>query len=638
MKSIVHRLYELGYDLERRGDPMWHFSAWGEPDWEDELLSEDPRRPEIGVAQQTKRTAWWREQYEKIRGDLIYDRASRLKGQREAFLLAYRQPGATIASVKRLLQISDSTYKRWKNNEAFAYEIEQIQAERKLVADEVGEPQYKVQLPGESRKDFIWFRQYYFGYDSPKHHLKIVDAIENAEQDSFTGIILPPEAGKTTLITDWVCWQIAKNPSVRIAYVSEKGGIGGLAGKVLGDLKERLTNPDYAAPGAPHQPNVREFIARYGPFRDDEADQNKPWTQQVIRVHKSLETRNYTVEAMGWTSRIQGSRYDYIIFDDIQSIDSLNHTDRMIDVVQSKFFTRVTSETKIIYIGNRIGRNDVVEKMIDDDMFDDIIYIPAIDDDGNSYWPEVWPMERLERRKKRVKRMWNISYMQAPELEDNVTFPEELIDESKDMDEETGRIGFHPPSHKVSIGLDPALVGGNAIVCAATTREEFRVVDCQVDYNIGRNEAIIDVIDLMCRYNPVELVIERNAAQRGIARDQRLIDLARARGFKIIEHETQRNKTDENFGVAAMTSSFIRGEFAIPWGTGWTRERMLPLVTELQNWRPGLKPTQLKQDLVMATWFLWLRWQEGLRFARQDPSAFRTTGLPWQATTMRRTA
>jgi len=57
-------------------------------------------------------------------------------------------------------------------------------------------------------------------------------------------------------------------------------------------------------------------------------------------------------------------------------------------------------------------------------------------------------------------------------------------------------------------------------------------------------------------YHINEWVIERNALQTLLTRDQDLVNFLRSRGCKLTEHNTNTNKYDQDYGVATMAPLF----------------------------------------------------------------------------------
>lgn len=538
--------------------------------------------------------------------------------ERQKQFLTEMHMGCTVRQACEKVGIKVQTYTQWRTKfPEFKNKVDRIRAG--ITEDD------------SIDETFIGRRRYYFGYETYAHHQKIVEAIEDTPEGGITMIILPPEAGKTQLVQDWVSDKIALNPDLRITYVSESAEQQSPAMKVLSAIKDRMTDPNFDDPDTQHRPHIPEWINRFGPFRDDAIDKNKPWNQKYIKVHKAGARRDYTFQAVSWRSKIYGSRCDWMIFDDVQSDESINLTDKMMSRFRKTFFNRPGKKGHIVFIGTRVGVGDVYEKLAEEipERMIRIVQIPALDEEGNSYCPEMWPEDALQDKRDIVgEEGWTTAYMMRPQDSGANTFSEEMLDAARDRE----RVyGIREPgiASLTLAGLDPALGGGNAIVAAQTTNSQFRVLAAQVDYGLARNEDIFAKLRSFCRYRFDELVVERNSQQRGIARDERLKEMSHAFGFRITEHETGKNKWDFIFGVGAMAGSFIKGEITFPDATPDCRRRMEALRSELLAWRPNVDPKLLRQDLVMALWFPWLIWMNRRKQMKQ-PKAWDIGGTPWR--------
>lgn len=549
--------------------------------------------------------------------------AARSEAKRDS-LLQYLASGLTVAEACERVGVAPGTYTQWRSrHEDFRLRVERVRSGMRPDDDT------------DVDSDFISRRRYYFGYETFTHHKRIIDAIEDTPDGGITLIIVPPEAGKTTLLDDWVCDKVALEPNTRILYVSETTDPQSPAAKVLSVFKGRMVEADYEDPDTNYATHIPEWHARYGPFHDPTLDRDKPWNARYCKVHKAASGRkDYTFQVAGWRSKVYGARCDWLIFDDVQSAEGIGDTDRILDRMRKTFFSRVGRKGKTVFIGTRVGVGDVYERLAEEipDRMIRVIQIPALDEHGNSYCPEMWPTEALEDKRAIVgEEGWLTAYMMQPQAAGATTFTEDLLDLARD---DTLHYGGRDPS-LISLtiaGLDPALGGGNAVVVAQTTATQFRVLAAQVDYGLARNEDIYAVIRSMCRYRFTELVVEKNSQQRGIARDDRLKELAKTFGFKITEHETGQNKWDFIFGVGAMAGSFIKGEIRFPDATKACRKSMEHLRTELLAWRPNVDPKLLRQDLVMALWFTWLGWMRKRKKQKRedaDPS-WRMGGTPWR--------
>jgi hypothetical protein len=198
------------------------------------------------------------------------------------------------------------------------------------------------------------------------------------------------------------------------------------------------------------------------------------------------------------------------------------------------------------------------------------------------------------------------------------------------------------PGNIVYVGLDPALGGQNCVIaCEATPEGQLIVRRIREDAGLQRNEQIMQCVnDVVAWCNlsgyVTDVVVESMNFQRGLARDERLLDMQAHYGFALREHLTGWNKYDENIGVASMCESFLREEIVIPWADDdLTRNEMEELVRQLRAWKPGKRGTKLRQDRVMALWFVWILWRQ--RYKRTDLGAantgqWQTRAVPWKQT------
>jgi hypothetical protein len=146
---------------------------------------------------------------------------------------------------------------------------------------------------------------------------------------------------------------------------------------------------------------------------------------------------------------------------------------------------------------------------------------------------------------------------------------------------------------------------------------------------LARTEDILNRIEeFAIRYGPQDLVVEINAFQRGLGRDDRMESLSGKYGFRVHEHTTTRNKLDPVLGVGSMATSFLHNEISFPWADELTQSKLEPLLKELTAWRPNIPARLLTQDMVMSLWFGWLFWMTRKRVMRQDQTDWKRPGVP----------
>lgn len=472
-------------------------------------------------------------------------------------------------------------------------------------------------------KNFAAWRKAYFGYDTYSHQQQIVDALDSLKPREIVMILVWPEAGKTTTLTDWVCKKLGEDPNHRITYLSEASG---LSQKVVNRVKNRMT--DFRT--------FPMYISKYGPFyREGQEKEGKPWTKDYFSVYRAdHDEQDYSLEARAWKSAAYGMRIDTLIIDDVQSLRSLSQTQNLYDTLRQTYLTR-GRQMRTIILGTRIGIGDIYERMLDDGLVDRLVRLPAADFQGNPTVPEMWenesdlpPREFMEKIKTHVgNEMWATSYQQNPMLTALATFSEQLVEDAKDHDRRCARPG---PGTYITMSLDPALGGGNALLVCAHHPDKLEIIDGALDYDLSQVEQILTrIAEYAGRYQPVELIVERDAFQKGLANDDRLHELGKRFGFRVHPHTTTGNKADPILGVASMAGSFIRGEVRIPWGDDYAQRRMEPLCHQLRSWRPNMPGRLLVQDMVMSLWFNWRDWMSR-RQTINKPPRFSRKGLPWE--------
>ena len=121
------------------------------------------------------------------------------------------------------------------------------------------------------------------------------------------------------------------------------------------------------------------------------------------------------------------------------------------------------------------------------------------------------------------------------------------------------------------------------------------------------------------------MVVEKNAFQLFLTKDEAIRDFLSSRGIQFREHFTGNNKWDVGFGVASMATLFgiVReGKFEkdsnlIHLPSTENSEGMKALVNQLIIWKPDMQKKQ-PSDMVMALWFTQLvarEWLERNTFA-----------------------
>jgi hypothetical protein len=532
--------------------------------------------------------------------------------------------------------LSESAYRQWKKRDPmFAAEANAIEAGSRSFVNE-----------DDDWNGFTEFRMKFFGHRTPPHQQLIIQALEAAKPGDITMILVPPEHGKTTLFEDYACWKLAIDPEYRITVGTEAQK---LARRIVARVKNRMEE-DGPFP---------RYVNAFGPFVPQKMEgraTRQTWAADYFNVYKRKRSdeRDYSMVGIGFGSNIAGSRTDHLHCDDLQSMKTLTATNRMLETFQQDWLSR-PGETGITTInGTRVGDGDVYEGLMeqfDGKDFFRVVNLPAIITDPvtgirKPLWPldpsvpgkmKGYTLEMLDRMREKVgESAWHRNYMQKPRAKGQGTFTEDAIERCFNYERKLGD-SIPVENAPIYIGLDPALGGINCLIAVQITGTKLYVLDIVEDRALTRNEQIMDrlegmLINLKARKGHVsDVVIETMNFQRGLARDERLRDMSTRWGFAMREHLTGVNKYDADIGVPSMVSTFLKKEVDIAFGEDErTREIANELKNQLLRWRPGARGNVLRQDQVMALWFVWILWQSRRRTVEESSAAFTSHGLPWR--------
>lgn len=243
--------------------------------------------------------------------------------------------------------------------------------------------------------------------------------------------------------------------------------------------------------------------------------------------------------------------------------------------------------------------------------------------------------ELAETQKVVGSEAWARQYMQRPMSKQGKTFSERMVQECLDGSRGiTDHFDILSPGMMRIASLDPALSGHAAFMVAGIDAEKLYLVDSVDMLSPGRYEELWDKVEeLSIKWQPTAWVIEGNAVQGGIARSDRIQEIAEKQGFIIHTHQTGRNKQDTDIGVASMAGTFRRHQISIPNGDDEAVQAFAPLLDQLDRWRPDVPTRLLIQDQVMALWFLHLEWQRRRpEFANRIDRRINVGGMPFAPT------
>ena len=525
------------------------------------------------------------------------------------------------------------TYHAWrKHHPWFAEEL------RKIRDAQRANPPRRTPVP-----DFPEFSAEYLHQPLPLQHLRVWDVLNGRPPRDMHPTIryhqgrpnyllsnMPPEHAKTTVWTiNYPVWRIAKDPDLQSVVISKSLN---MAKRYLYAIKARLTGPQYRQMQVAFQPE--------GGWRDPDGS----WTKTEIYVSgKGGEDKDPTVQALGWTGHIQGTRSQLIVADDMQDLKSAAQWPAMLDYISQDVDSRLSDDGIFLYNQTRVGADDV-SKHLRDDLVDfdgtpvfTYLAQPAVLDYAENaqqwvtLWPGKWDGPKLAKKRAmaRDERRWALVFQQADVSED-ATFPPQALQCAINRRRAPGALtaeGWGTRAEGMTGlyvvgGLDPATVGHTAALVVGVDRKTRRryLLDGFDKANCSPAELMDRVKELTDRLGVRTWVVERNAFQRFLTQLDEFRLWMYSRQVRLREHYTDdQNKFDDQFGVAAMAGLFLscgrdRGDGSGQWDrtpdsalielpTPHLSRTCSLLLEQLATWHPTEMRQRQTDDLVMALWF-----------------------------------
>lgn len=230
--------------------------------------------------------------------------------------------------------------------------------------------------------------EYVTGRQPAAHHRQILDFAHGIVTTKGRGVILCPRgAGKTTIITEGLLsWLIATNPAIRIGLFSQKA--------------EKAEAMSAAIMGMIDASD--EFREVFGDLHG-----NHKWTasEWLRKGSPHYRTKDRTMVASGamQSSSAVSKRFDLIICDDVLDENNTATIDQR-EKFETWFWksllpTQAAEGAAVLVIGTRWVEDDLYQRLMEKNHWPSLV-IPAISVDPDtgdevSYWPEVWPLDRL---------------------------------------------------------------------------------------------------------------------------------------------------------------------------------------------------------------------------------------------------
>lgn len=521
------------------------------------------------------------------------------------------------------------------------------------------------------RKRAMWTPPKPQGDRARWRYITKIETIDDAEVrcitvDSPDSLYLAGEAfhvtHNTSTIEQWIVEELVHDPTLRFLFAtSDKPK----SQKRIQQV-QRILSPDGPYP---------EMVNEFGPFKPEQGlGGYQPWTKQYFNVvgKQDSEERDYSVSAAGIEENIQGARCDWLVFDDIQDIKSLNRTGKMMERIRQEWLTRPGPLGRVLGIGTRVGPGDIWEELEESGLVTEVIKYPAILE-GYDDWPKptskrpeclppptcrflfperYTPQDYLHMRFTAGEVAWERNYMQKGTDAQSQPFTKAIVMAHADPIRSVNMTPEqfcrnYPDARHLVLSLDPGF-GVNAVMLSCLLPGSMVVLDGRLDEGLTSNADIAMVCrEMLAKWciGPLQathLVIEDKAFQRGLLKDDQMRQIAVDYGCQLVPYTTGREKNDPDVGIPSLVAAFEQGRIVLPAAVDDATDRFInELVRQFERWRPRVSGAVLKQDYVMVCWFTFLRWRKmraHLDTLGDNPdrsnnySPFKVAGLPYAPT------
>ena len=473
---------------------------------------------------------------------------------------------------------------------------------------------------------FELFFNAFSGRTLPEHGKEWV---QEALTQSNVLLNVPPRHAKSTIITVWFSiWLVARSRDVQILIVSQTSR---LAEKFTNEIAYALTYN-------------QKLIETFGRFKPE--TQDWPWRPNsgellVDGRRREVKSGDLTIQIRGAGQQILGMECDWVIVDDPTNrgiAESEVGRERENHWIHEEVFSRLNPggprlcqhercSGHAVVIGQRVHPRDIFgtlekEKRRDNTLVFHTVKYPAVLNWGDAdkgipaqvLWPEERPLDYLMEQYDRVGgyAAFECMFQQNPVPLGTALVRREWIDGDDthtgclDRERIAGQAmayteldkGFLPITRIISVDPSPKRYTG--IVCGDMlwNRDEFvfSVLESS-SQQLGERQLIDEIERLSFKYGGDYLIFEESTFSRWLY-EHPAFELLKNR-FRILGHNTGRNKADPELGVWGMASDFEFGRIRLPYGDAESRAMTEQFVTELMSW-----PNGHTDDVLMALWFV----------------------------------
>jgi predicted phage terminase large subunit-like protein len=224
------------------------------------------------------------------------------------------------------------------------------------------------------------------GLSPARHHQEWIAALEDKSVRRLL-IIAPPGHAKTSWVSIYYpAWRIGSDPNLHFCLLS--------------NTATQAHRPSVAA-----RELIKNSDAYHKIFPQVKPDYIKGWAEHEWFVQRpNPGDKDATMIAAGVFGPILGARIDELILDDCvdqENSATARQREKFWEWVKATAISRLTPDGRIICVMTRWHERDLAAELIAMGGFR-VIHMPALGyyGEGQALWPEVWPVEKLEEKRR----------------------------------------------------------------------------------------------------------------------------------------------------------------------------------------------------------------------------------------------
>ena len=394
------------------------------------------------------------------------------------------------------------------------------------------------------------------------------------------------EAGKTTQMAVLrPLWRLGNDPSLRIAIVSKTTA---QSQKAVGSIQSLIEKSDA----------VHEIFPNLSP--------GSKWTSSAFKVKRDVESRDFSVQALGIMSAVLGARLDDVTLDDVLDRDNTLTPAARADVsgwYRANIAGRMTRRGRVVAIGTPWHPEDLYHGFEASGGRWRCFRYPVIDPEtGALLWPERWSHERIKERAAELGPLEAARQLYCLARDDGESrFKREWIDRclargnGRSMPH---RLGHLPDGYVTYTGVDLGASDKKSsdltvlfTICVHPNGD--REVMCVESGQWTAPDIVSKIEDTHERFQSIVLV-ESNAAQGFIQQFA-----SQRSSMPVLPFTTGKNKNHPELGIEGIGIELFNGKWIIPNQAGQCSPEVDAWIAEMLYYSPD-KHTG---DRLMASWF-----------------------------------